>query len=248
MHSPARVDSPTIIDTPTVTIDATAVAAFRGGARAIVPWLAGVIPFGLTVGVTIAESSIDPLVGWATGPLVYAGSAQLAAIELLDGGAAMAVVVLTVLVINARLLVYSGSMAPWWVGSARGFRALAAYLLIDPSYAVGADGYRTRATRREGHAHYLGCGVTLWVAWQTAIGIGILAGGAIPEMTVLSLVVPYYLIAEVIRSGDSRPGRAAAAVGAVVAIGAHRVPMHAGVVFAIAAGVAAAGLVEERTR
>lgn len=238
----------------TVTVTASAIRPTRGtrlavldGARAMVPWLAGVVPFGLTVGVTIAESSVDPLAGWATGPLVYAGSAQLAAIELLDGGAAIAVVVITVLIINARLLVYSGSMAPWWVGSRRGFRALAAYLLIDPSYAVGTDGYRTHATRREGHAHYLGCGVTLWVAWQTAIGIGILAGGAVPEISLLSLVVPYYLIAEVVRSTNSRPAVAAAAVGAVIALAAHGVPMHAGAVIAIAAGVAAAGFTEART-
>jgi len=235
----------------TVTIAAPATPrtrlAFLGGARAMVPWLAGVVPFGLTVGVTISESSVDPLAGWATGPLVYAGSAQLAAIELLDGGAAIAVVVITVLIVNARLLVYSGSMAPWWVGSRRGFRALAAYLLIDPSYAVGTDGYRTHATRREGHAHYLGCGVTLWVAWQAAIGIGILAGGAVPEISLLSLVVPYYLIAEVVRSTDSRPAVAAAAVGAVIALAAHGVPMHAGAVIAICAGVAAAGFTEART-
>jgi predicted branched-subunit amino acid permease len=233
---------------PTATLTSMGTRrAFLGGARAMLPWLAGVVPFGLTVGVTIADSSVDPLAGWATGPLVYAGSAQLAAIELLDGGAGIAVVVITVLIINARLLVYSGSMAPSWAGSSRGFRSFAAYLLIDPSYAVGTDGYRTHTTRRAGHAHYLGCGVTLWVAWQAAIGIGILAGGAVPEISLFSLVVPYYLIAEVIRSTESRPARAAAAVGAVVALAAHGVPMHAGAVIAIALGVAAAGFVEVRT-
>ena len=213
----------------------------------MLPWLAGVIPFGLTVGVTIADSSVDPLAGWATGPLLYAGSSQLAAIELLDGGAGIAVVVITVLIINARLLVYSGSMAPSWAGSNGRFRALAAYLLIDPSYAVGTDGYRTYTTRREAHAHYLGCGVLLWVAWQAAIGIGILAGGAVPDISLLSLVVPYYLIAEVVRSTDTRPARTAAVVGAVVAIAAYGVPMHAGAVIAVAAGVAAAALTEDRT-
>lgn len=233
--------------TPAASLTGSTRLAFLAGARAMVPWLAGVVPFGLTVGVTIAESSVDPLAGWATGPLVFAGSSQLAAIELLDEGAAIAVVVITVLVINARLLVYGGSMAPWWMGSGRGFRAIAAYLLIDPSYAVGTVGYRTHGTRREGHAHYLGCGVTLWVAWQTAIGVGILAGGAIPEMSLLALVVPYYLIAEVIDSADARPGRVAAAVGAVVAIGANGAPMQSGAVIAIAVGVAAAGLVEART-
>jgi len=49
------------------------------------------------------------LAGWLTGPTIYAGSAQVAAIELLDVGAGPAVVVLTVLIINLRLVFHSDS-------------------------------------------------------------------------------------------------------------------------------------------
>ncbi len=55
-------------------------AAFLGGCRAMLPWLAGVVPFGLTIGVTVAGSSLDPVAGWLTAPLIFAGSAQLLAL------------------------------------------------------------------------------------------------------------------------------------------------------------------------
>ena len=223
-------------------------AAFLAGARAMLPWLVGVVPFGLTIGVTIAESSLDPITGWLTGPLVYAGSAQLIGIGLLDHGAAPIVVVATILVVNARLVVYSGAMAPRWANTTRSFRAVAAYLLIDPSFAVGAGEYDRQAEPGAGcaaHFHYLGAGLTLWVAWQTAIGVGIVAGDALPDTSLLALVVPYYLIAEVVRVSRTRPAVGAAVVGAAVAVAASSLPMHSGAAVAIVAGVAVAARIRE---
>ena len=229
----------TIPDRPAGAASATR-RSFTAGARAMVPWLAGVVPFGVTIGVTIAESTVDPLTGWATGALIYAGSAQLIAVDLLDRDAAPFLVVATVLIVNARLVVYSGAMTPHWHDTGRGFRALAAYLLIDPSYAVGADGYRRRADRRAGHAHYLGCALVLWLAWQSAIGIGILAGSAVPDTSLLALVVPFYLVAEVVRVADTAPAVTAAVVAAGAAVACVPLPFHSGTVVAIVCGVAAA--------
>jgi predicted branched-subunit amino acid permease len=125
------------------------------GARAMMPWLAGVVPFGLVIGVSAAQAEIPTLAGWLTGPLVYSGSAQLAAIGMLNAGAAPMVVVAAALVINVRLIFYSATMARHWRGTPRWWQFLAAYLLIDPSFAVGLDGYE-RLGRGRGHAHYLG--------------------------------------------------------------------------------------------
>lgn len=221
--------------------------AFLGGCRAMLPWLAGIVPFGLTIGVTVASSSVDPVVGWLTAPLIYAGSAQLLAVQLLDEGAAPLVVIGTVLAVNARLVAYSGAMAPRWQGTSRGFRALAAYWLVDPSYAVGDDGYRRHTDRRAGHAHYLGGAAVLWVAWVAAVAAGTVAGSAVPDARLLALVVPLYLIAEVVRTATTRPAVAAAVVGAAVGLAGTALPFHSGVAVAIAAGVAAATAVERRS-
>lgn len=241
--------------TPAATVDLhvdppaapTLRRAFLGGCRAMVPWLVGIVPFGVTIGVTIAGSSLHPVAGWLTAPLIFAGSAQLLAIELLDEGAAPLVVVGTVLAVNARLVAYSGAMAPRWHGTSRAFRALAASVLIDPTYAVGDDGYRRHADRRAGHAHYLGCAALLWVAWLAAIAVGVVAGRAVPDASLLALVVPLYLIAEVVRTVATRPALVAAAVGAAAGLAGHDLPFHAGAPVAIAAGVAAAVAVDRRS-
>ena len=58
-------------------------------------------------------------------------------------------------------------MAPYWRGTPWWWRLLAAYLLIDPSLAVGLDGYERLANQRRAHVRYLGGGVLL---------LGVLAG------------------------------------------------------------------------
>lgn len=90
------------------------------GVRAMVPWLIGVAPYGLVIGVSAAQADIPTAAGWLTGPAIYSGSAQVATMELLDAGAARLIVVATALAINARLILYSGSMAG--VMGARNFR------------------------------------------------------------------------------------------------------------------------------
>ena len=61
------------------------------GAMAMLPLLAGYVPFALVIGATAAELG-SPLAGWAGSWLIYGGSVHLAALRTLDGaGAVMAI-------------------------------------------------------------------------------------------------------------------------------------------------------------
>ena len=120
------------------------------GARAMAPWLFGIVPFGLVIGLSAARADIPTLAGWLTGPLILAGSAQIAMIEMLDAGATPGVVVVAALVINLRLIFYSATMARYWRGTPWWWRLVAAYLIIDPSFAVRMDGYGRPVDRRRG--------------------------------------------------------------------------------------------------
>ena len=109
--------------------------------RAMVPWLIGTAPFGLVIGVSAAQADIPTLAGWLTGPVIFSGSAQVATIQMLDAGAAAYAVIITALVINLRLLLYSAAIARYWRGTPLWWRLLGGYLLIDPTFVVGTDRY-----------------------------------------------------------------------------------------------------------
>lgn len=209
------------------------------GARAMLPWAAGVTPFGLVIGVSAARADLPTLAGWLTGPLIYAGSAQIATIEMLHAGASPAAVVIAALLINARLLFYSAAMAVHWRATPMWWRLLAGYLLVDPSFVVGVERYRQPGDRRRAHAHYLGAGLVLWVSWLTAIAVGALAGVRLPGWLHLEFLIPLYLVGQVVPRLASTATRRAAVTAAAVGAVALPAPMHLGVPVAIIAGIAA---------
>ena len=209
------------------------------GVRAMVPWLLGVAPYGLVIGVSAAQADIPTAAGWVTGPAIYSGSAQVATIELLDAGAAPLIVVATALAINARLILYSGTMAGHWRGTSMWWRALAAYLLVDPSFAVGTDRYQRPGDRAGAHGHYLAGAVALWITWLVAIAVGASVGARVPAGLHLEFVIPLFLVGEVVVRLNGPAMRRASLTAVAVAVLAFSAPLHLGLVGAIVAGIVA---------
>jgi predicted branched-subunit amino acid permease len=208
------------------------------GARAMMPWLAGIVPFGVAIGFSAAQADIPTLAGWLTGPLIFSGSAQAAAIGMLDAGAAPAVVIAAALIINIRLIFYSAAMARHWRSTPWWWRLVAAYLLIDPSFAVGLDGYG-RLDRDRAHAYYFGGAALLWVSWLAAIGAGATAGAVLPAWLHLEFVMPLFLIGEAVPKLVRPAQRRAIFAAAAVALLALSAPLQLGIALAIAAGIVA---------
>jgi len=208
------------------------------------PWLLGIAPFGLVIGVSAARADIPLLAGWLTAPLLFGGSAQVATIGLLAAGAAPVAVVIAVIAINARLVLYSATMAPHWRHQPRWWQAAAAYFIVEPTLAVGVAGYEALDERRA-HRHYTGAAVTLWVAWLGAVTIGTTVGAGLPAGLHLEFVVPLFLAGEVVHRLRDAAILHAAAISALVAVAALSMPLRLGPITAITAGVAT-GLLSER--
>ena len=232
-------DTAALITTTRTAAPSGRAADLVAGAKAMTPWLIGVVPFGLVIGVSAARADIPTVAGWLTGPLMFGGSAQVAVIDLLDHGASTFVVLAAVVAINLRLVLYSATMAPHWEGTPVWWRALGAYLLVDPSVAVGVDGYERHPDRQRGHLHYLGGGIVLWVAWLAAIGVGATAGARLPAGLRLEFVIPLFLAGAVADRLDTRAARWAAGIAVLVAVIAVRAPLHVGPMVAITAGTVA---------
>jgi predicted branched-subunit amino acid permease len=212
------------------------------GAAAMAPIVVAYAPFALVIGSTVATLD-QPVAGWAGSWLIYGGSAHLAALQGLSRGSALLAVV-TGLLINARLLVYSASLAPRWRDQPRWFRAAGAALLVDPTWAL-AEQHAERATSPGAQRRfYLAAGLTLGAGWSAMIAAGAIAGHRLAHAG-LRLAVPLCLIALVGPRLRDRGHRWAAACGALVAVATSGWPSGTGIVAAIAAG-AIAGTAAER--
>ena len=214
----------------------------------MVPWLFGLAPYGLVIGISAARSHVPILAAWLSGPLVFSGSAQVVTIQLLHSGAAPAVVVAAALAINLRLILYSATMAPHWKGTPRWWQGLAAYALVDPSLAVGVDGYERARDRSEGHLHYIGGAAMLWIAWIAAITLGLTVGTGVPAALHVEFVIPLFLVGEVVRRTGTHAARRGVGTAIVLGLAGTWAPMHLGALLAIAGGVGAAMLATETPR
>jgi predicted branched-subunit amino acid permease len=104
--------------------------------RDVLPALPANVPFGIIAGVATVAVGVGPGQAVAFAGLLFAGAAQVAAVELLDQHAPVAVVVLTALVVNLRYLMYSASLATHFEDLSTRWKLVVAYFLLDVTYAL----------------------------------------------------------------------------------------------------------------
>lgn len=208
------------------------------------PLMVGYLPFGVVLGATIAASDVPDLAGWASSPLLFAGAAQLAMIELLDSGAALPVVVATALVINARHLMYSGAIAPYFAGTPLWWRLAAPFVMVDPVYTMAAVRFPEIADTAGQRRYWATLGLVLLAWWSTVTAAGVVLGARLPSSLDLSLAVPLVFLALLVPAVVDRPTLTAAAVGGTVTVAANGLPLHLGLLTGALCGVIA-GVVAE---
>ncbi|MEF8808358.1 AzlC family ABC transporter permease [Natronomonas sp.] len=217
--------------------------SFLAGARAVVPVLLGVVPFGLVAGAAAVRVGLSGLEAMGLSVIVFAGASQLAAIELLGQDAPALIVVVTALVINLRMTMYSASIAPHFRGLSTRLRAALAYLLTDQAYALSITRFRTDDDIDRA-AYYLGAAAPLWVVWVICTAVGIVVGAQVPESLPLGFAVPLTFLALLVPSITDSPSALAAVVGGSIATFGADLPLNLGLITGAVVGIVA-GLVVE---
>ena len=218
------------------------------GARRVLPFLAGVAPLGFAIGAAGAASGLAPIVAWSSAVVVYGGSIQLVVLHLVDSGAAPAVLVMAALLATVPRCLYALVIGPGFGPTSVGRRAVVAYLLVEPSFAVSAEHQtdQPRPAAAEVRAVYLGAGLVVFVTWIAVTGLGAVVGGQLPTGFGLELLVPVMMLALAFGSDRTRASWAAAVSAGAVSIVAAGLPHHLGFMAAVAAGVGTAMAVERR--
>ena len=237
----------------TAAKSSSAAAALVAGARAIMPVLFALLPFGLAFGTTAAGSGFSPVEALGMSVIVAAGAAQLAMVQLISAGASVTVVVLTVLVINLRLMLYSASLAPHFRRLPLGWKSLLSYHLTDQAYAATITRFDEGETKEpDKRWYFLGTGLAIWTTWQAATMTGVFLGAWISEGWSLDFVLPLVFIALAVPAVKNRTTGAAALSAGVAAVFAAALPLNLGLIGAtlvgVLGGLAMEALIERRKR
>jgi len=213
--------------------------AFADGVRAFLPLVIAVIPFGLVFGIVAAGSDMGSWLGGATSFIIFAGAAQLATLQLVDAGAAGAVVIATALVINARHIMYSAALAPAFREFPKSARFVLPYLLTDQAFAISVVRFGEVEDPIYRRWFFTGAGLGLWVTWQIFTVVGIVVGAQVPASWSLDFAVPLMFVILLVPTLKGRPEIVAAIVGATVAIAAAGAPYGLGLIIGALCGVGA---------
>jgi len=218
---------------------------FFSGARAEMPILLGVAPFGMIYGILALGAGLSPLAAQAMSSLVFAGSAQFMLVQLIGVGTPALVIILTGFVINLRHVLYSASISPHTLGLNRVWKGVLSYLLTDEAYAVAILHYNADSVSTHKHWYFFGAGLTLWMGWQISTAIGIFLGAQIPASWGLDFTLALTFIALVFPVIRDKPTVFAAIAAGLTAILAAELPYKLSLLTAALVGILA-GLLAER--
>lgn len=216
-------------------------AEFLAGVRDQLPLLLGVVPFGLIFGALAISAGVSPPAAQAFSLVIFAGSAQFIAANMVAGGALPGVIVFTILIVNLRHALYSASLAPYLHRLPLRWKLALSWLLTDEAFAVASMRYR-RGELRQAHWYMLGTGMALWASWQISTAVGIVVGARLPPGLPLDFALPLTFLALLRPTLVDTPSGITAAAGGILAVLLAGLPFRLGLVLAtlIAVGLGVA--------
>jgi len=175
--------------------------------------------FGLVYGLAARAAGFSPFEAGAMSVIVFAGAAQFAAVGYVLGGFSWLGIVVLTAFLNARHFLYAAALAPFFAGSSRPVRAVAAHALTDEAFALSIAHFR-RIGRLDLPGYWWAALGTTFVPWNIATIGGVLIGGQIPEPSRfgLDVIFPAAMAGLAIGLVSGRREVVAAIVGAVSAV------------------------------
>ncbi len=212
--------------------------AFGQGARDMAEVSLAIAAWGLVTGVAMIDSGMPWPLAVAMSLLVYAGSAQLAALPLIASGAPLWVVLATAACVNLRFVVFSAGWRSYFADLSRAERARLAYFAADLNFFVFTRRYPDRRPA-PGQVPYFWGGVAVnWGSWQVSSLLGIALAGSVPAAWGLGFAGTLALLAFTCSMLGDRNTRISAAVAGLAAVAAFALPLKLNLIVAIAAAVA----------
>jgi predicted branched-subunit amino acid permease len=208
--------------------------------------LPSMLPFGLALGVTITSvRSLGDAAGALSGGLVYAGTAQLSAITMLERGVGVLAVVLSAAVVNSRLLLYGAALEPGFRPQPLWFRLVGVHLVVDATYVAAIGRPELLARPAAFRSYWARLGFWMLGLWSASVALGVLVGPLLPSLPHLGLLGLSLFVALLVPRLSTSPALASAAAAAVVAplvgLVVPSLAIAAGAVAGVVAGLVTAG-------
>jgi 4-azaleucine resistance transporter AzlC len=203
----------------------------RRGALDALPLFIPALPFAFVFGVVVAEAGIPEWLGWSSSPIIFGGAIQVTLFTLIGEGASVAAAVSAALIVGARHMLYSVTLAPRFQHQPTWFRWIGSYVLIDQVFVLSQIKPIDEpvAFRR----YFLAAGFTFWSLWMVCTALGVVLGPAIPPEWGVEFAAPVLFVSLMMAASDRRDKLAAAGLAMLITYLSAALPNRAGIVIAV---------------
>lgn len=239
---PARAPrTPNVAAAPATNGSDVGHPAGRLARRDVLPLALSVFQFGVAIGATIAVSDVDPLAALAGMATLSAGTAQLAAIDLLDAGGGIIFAVMTAVVINVRFVLYGAGFARWFADAPRWQRCTMVFPIVDQSFMLCESRFADHTDLGWRRRYYVAVCSALFVGFAAGQIAGFAIGDLIPEQAGLDLAGPIVFAGLLALATENRATMRAALVAGITVVVAASAPSGLGLPIAAVAGLTIGG-------
>jgi len=154
------------------------------GVKQSIPINIGVFTYGLVFGILARQAGLSLTESLLMSGLVFAGASQFTALGLWVAPLPVLTIILTTLLVNLRLLLMGAVLHPWFSRLNFFQRYVSLFFMTDESWALTMSQF---AKGKRNAAFLLGSGLTVFVAWTSATGIGRTIGSVLQDPSRLGL-------------------------------------------------------------
>lgn len=204
-----------------------------------------ILTWSLVTGIAMAKSTLTVEQSIAMSLLVYAGSAQLAALPLLAVGAPIWVILSTSFMVNLRFVIFSLGLQAHFYYLSTWRRILLGYFTTDFSYLNHIKRFPKPETKEQmvndkDHLRLysmMGFQAANWIYWQIGAITGILLASQIPNDWGLEFAGAVALVVIIGPMLDRHSARWAAVTAGAVAVMTYGIPFRLNILLAVAAAL-----------
>jgi 4-azaleucine resistance transporter AzlC len=177
------------------------VKEFFNGFKKTLPLIIGMMPFGLAYGILGSQAGLSTLEIALMSIIVFAGSSQFMAVQMISQNVGLGFIVLSTFLINLRHCLMGLSLSVYLNKLKSSWLYLLAFGLTDESYAISINHYQ-RSNSDEGNPWFmLGSSFGVYSFWLVFSIVGGLLGNSIKDplswgldfampATFLSILIP----------------------------------------------------------
>lgn len=220
---------------------------FKAGVRDAVPALIATGTWGFVTGIALVKSGLTETMATLMTLLVYAGSAQLTSLPLIESAAPLWLIFAAGLVVNIRFVIFGAALQPFFRHMPWRKRMGLGFFSTDVSFVLFMGRYGESKERGGADQlwYFLGIIVPGWFAWNGSSLLGIYLGAMVPASWSLEFAAVLALMAIIVPLIQTRPMAMCLLVAGLVAWIGQPLPLRLGLAAAVVAGVVA-GVVTER--